>query len=143
MTRYVVTDQGAQFTSAAFKELLQSHHIKHREGAIGQHGSIAVIERLWLTLKQALDVDRVPDLHFADFQRRFGAAIDWYARRRPHTYLRGATPHERYLGLRPACEDAVSPPRALAGVVMPKPPIELHYALPLEKRLPYLVRSAA
>ncbi len=50
--RHLVTDKGPQFCNKDFKPWCRGKHIKPRFGAIGQHGSIAVVERLILTLKQ-------------------------------------------------------------------------------------------
>ena len=52
--RHLVTDKGPQFWNDGFKAWCRRKDIKPRFGAIGQHGSIAVIERLILTLKQGL-----------------------------------------------------------------------------------------
>jgi len=45
--RHFVTDKGACFTAAEFQEAVTRHGMKARFGAIGRHGSIALIERLW------------------------------------------------------------------------------------------------
>lgn len=49
--RHLVTDQGPQFTAEVFKQHCISKGIKQRFGAIGKSGSIAIIERMWRTLK--------------------------------------------------------------------------------------------
>jgi transposase InsO family protein len=49
--RYVVTDHGPQFTAAAFAEALCRRGIRPRRGAIGRTGSVAIIERLWRSMK--------------------------------------------------------------------------------------------
>ncbi len=55
--KHIITDQEpamSTFTklrSAAFAELFGKHGVKHRLGAVGQHGSIAVTERAIKTLK--------------------------------------------------------------------------------------------
>ena len=51
---HFVTDRGAQFCGRPFVEKLRKLGAKQRFGAIGQSGSIAVIERLWRTLKEML-----------------------------------------------------------------------------------------
>ena len=141
---HLVSDQGGEFIGEPFERVLATHRIRHRFGAVGEHGSIAIIERLWLTIKSALDHNDLPRLRFDDIQRRIAAAIDWYARLRPHSTLRGATPRERYLGLRSGCLDAAKPPRGRRGEpCLPREDIELRFALAEEKRLPYLVRRAA
>ncbi len=52
--KHFVSDQGPQFTASAFRERLKTLSVRHRFGAIGKTGSIALIERLWLTLKERL-----------------------------------------------------------------------------------------
>ena len=69
---------------------------------LGKHGSIAVIERLILTLKGLLRcLPRVP-LRSAAFRLEVQLTIDWYNEHRPHTTLHGRTPNEVYLNRFPA-----------------------------------------
>ena len=49
--RHSVSDRGAQFTAEAFRTNLARHGVRHRYGAIGRTGSIALIERFFRTLK--------------------------------------------------------------------------------------------
>ncbi len=49
--RHLISDHEGVFIGAAFKELLDSWRVKHRFGAVGKHGSIAVTERVIKTLK--------------------------------------------------------------------------------------------
>jgi putative transposase len=49
--KHLISDQASVFKGAAFAELVNKYDIKHRFGAIGKHGSIAVIERINKTLK--------------------------------------------------------------------------------------------
>jgi transposase InsO family protein len=50
--RHIISDQRSAFISEAFEECLKNNnHIKHRLGAIGKKGSIAVTERANKTLK--------------------------------------------------------------------------------------------
>jgi transposase InsO family protein len=49
--KHLISDQGSVFTSAAFREFIDSNRVKIRYGAIGEHGSIAVTERVIETLK--------------------------------------------------------------------------------------------
>ena len=48
--KYTVTDQGVQFRQG-FRDWCIQHGVKPRFGAVGESGSIAVLERFWLTLK--------------------------------------------------------------------------------------------
>jgi transposase InsO family protein len=58
-------DQEGVFASDAFAALLGDWNIKQRFGAVGQHGSIAVTERVILTLKQEW-LRRVPVIRGLD-----------------------------------------------------------------------------
>jgi transposase InsO family protein len=40
--KHLITDSGTQFTCDAFKPWCKQHGIRHRKGAVGQTGSIAV-----------------------------------------------------------------------------------------------------
>ncbi len=48
---HLITDHGPQFTAEAFDAWCRRHDIQQRFGAIGKHGSLAVIERLIKSLK--------------------------------------------------------------------------------------------
>ncbi len=90
--RHSVSDHGAQFTSTSFHKALARHGIKHRYGAIGKTGSIALIERFFRTLK-ALSVLRArPPLLRRDLERQTASAFLHYVWLRPHQGLGGATP---------------------------------------------------
>jgi len=101
--RHIVCDQGPQFDYDAFRRRRRRKGIKPpRYGAIGKHGSLAVIERLILTLKMLLRCLPLVPLHKSDFRREVGLAIDWYNEHRPHMTLGGRTPNEVYAGGYPA-----------------------------------------
>jgi transposase InsO family protein len=142
--RHSVSDQGAQFTSGAFRRRLDRLGVRHRYGAIARAGSIAVIERFFRTLKAIARLRARRPLLRSDLERRLTIAFDYYAWLRPHCGLAGATPSELYLGRTAAHLDAIAPPRGRPGewAGIPPPPFELRYLDP-ETRLPYLVRRAA
>jgi transposase InsO family protein len=50
--KHLITDRGSQFDCEGSRQWCQKKGIKPRFGALGRHGSIAVIERLILTVKQ-------------------------------------------------------------------------------------------
>ena len=100
--KYLVSDQGAQFVSAAFQSWWTRRGIHQRFGAIGQHGSIAVIERSIRTLKELLRGWPVVSLIRRTFLHDVHSAADWYNQHRAHTTLKGATPDEIYFHKRPA-----------------------------------------
>ena len=142
--RHSVSDQGAQFTSRAFELALDRLGVRHRYGAIGRSGSIAIIERFFRTLKTIARLRSKPPLLRGDLERRLTGAFDYYAWLRPHQGLAGATPAEVHLGKNPARLAAVTPPRGRhgEGTGIPPPPFEIRYLDP-EHHLPYLVRKAA
>jgi putative transposase len=110
--KYLVTDSGVQFTSTGFKPLCHTHGIRHRKGAIGQPGSIAVVERFIRTLKdRCTRVLPVVPLLRRSFQREMQLFILWYNADRPHSTLQGATPDEVYFARRPACRAPRFEPR--------------------------------
>ena len=51
--KYLICDRGPQFDCHGFRGWCRRRNIRPRFGAIGKHGSIAVVERLILTLKQS------------------------------------------------------------------------------------------
>src|SRR5262249_20924230 len=51
--RHLVTDRGKQFSSHRLKRWCRRHAIRQRFGAVGQRGSIAVVERCIRTLKES------------------------------------------------------------------------------------------
>jgi len=100
--RHLISDKGPQFWCDGFKEWCRRKGIKPRFGAIGRHGSIAVTERLILTLKQGIACLLLVPLR----RERFGLELDrlatWYNEHRPHMSLGGRTPDEVYHRQRPA-----------------------------------------
>ena len=138
--RHFVSDQGAQFTAKVFRARLRSLAIRQRFGAVGQYGSIAIIERSWRTLKEALGVSHWSIVHPADMQHRLDVALTYYAYLKPHQGLAGAVPAEVYFGIRPAHLDAHRPPREHSRG--PVPAFDIAFLDP-ERRLSFLVPEAA
>ncbi len=90
--KHIISDQEGIFTGDAFAELLSDWDIKHRFGAVGEHGSIAVTERVIETLKyewlkRVLMLKGLDHVHtlLADFACYYNS---W----RPHSALKGAVP---------------------------------------------------
>ena len=71
-----------------------------RFGAIGQKGSIAIIERFFLTLKNECTRLILVPMSVATFRRELLYFVDWYNGLRPHAGLAGRTPQEAYEGVR-------------------------------------------
>jgi putative transposase len=100
---HVITDHGKQFAAKAFRRWCRRHGIRQRFGAIGMYGSLAVVERFILTLKNECTRQiLVPYRHVA-FQREVQIFAAWYNGDRPHEALAARTPDEVYHGRRAAC----------------------------------------
>jgi len=144
--RHFVSDQGSQFTATAFRETLDALAIRQRFGAIGQYGSIAIIERFWRTLKELLGVRLWPPLSAAHLEARVQLALLYYSSLRPHQGLGGATPAEFYFDKTPAVQKAVPPPRKREATSTGEEtlPFEVVFLDP-ERRMPLLIpaRKAA
>jgi transposase InsO family protein len=110
---HLVTDSGVQFTCPAFKDWCHGHGVRQRRGALGQRGSIAVLERFIGTLKrEGIEVLAAVPLLRRAFHRDISLFVGWYNATRPHMTLKGATPDETYFGRRPACRQPRFEPRA-------------------------------
>jgi transposase InsO family protein/DNA-binding transcriptional regulator YiaG len=140
--RYLITDHGSQFTAGIFGAVVERLGIQHRFGAIGQSGSIALIERFWRTIKSQLRSRALPPLTLRVLHEELEPVLIHYAYLRPHQGLDGATPAERFFELQPAAETARSPPRARPREGPIEHPFDIAF-IDREKRLPYLVRRPA
>ena len=101
--KYIISDKGSQFWCKRFKRWCKRRKIRPRFGAVGQYGSIAVIERFIRTLKdEGLRRILVP-LSLRTMRAEANAIIAWYNTCRPHTTLGGRTPDERYRRVASAC----------------------------------------
>jgi len=96
--RHLISDQEGVFTSDALRDLLIPWDVKQRFGAVGKHGSIAVTERVILTLKYEW-LKRVPVIrgldHLGQLLSDFAVYYNEY---RGHTTLGGALPSVVYRG---------------------------------------------
>jgi transposase InsO family protein len=139
--KHFISDQGSQFTSQIFRNALASLGISQRFGAIGQTGSIAIIERFWRTLKEMLLLKVRPPLHPDDLHTRLLAGLYYYAHHKPHQGINGVTPAELHYGREPARANASRPHRAYENKSDDKL-FEIAYLDP-ERLLPVLIPKAA
>ncbi len=100
--KYLICDQDSIFWCEAFKCWCRRKGIHPRYGAVGKHGSIAVVERFIRTMKDEATRRILIPQHRAALHRDLNAFFAWYNEHRPHTTLEGKTPNEIYLRLRPA-----------------------------------------
>jgi putative transposase len=90
------TDQGSQFTSAAFTGMLQDHSIAISMDGRGAWRDNVFVERLWRTVKYEEVYLRAYD-RVADARASVGRYLDFYNSRRPHSSLGARTPEQAYL----------------------------------------------
>ena len=92
--KYIVSDQGPQFREE-YRGWCDDHEVVPRFGAIGQSGSIAVLERFFHALKEEM-LRRllIVPRRFAAMQRELTSYMFWYNQHRPSSALGGRTPAE-------------------------------------------------
>ncbi len=100
--KYIISDQGKQFQCQAFKRWCGRKGIRPRFGAIGQYGSITVIERFIQTLKNECTRRLLVPFRREAIRRELLLFVAWYNQHRPHMTLAGRTPDEAYFLCRPA-----------------------------------------
>ena len=92
------SDQGAQFTSNAFTQVLEDHHVAISMDGRGRCQDNIFVERLWWTLKHQYIY-----LHSFDTGKALRRGLAWwiqyYNQERGHSSLDDKTPDEVYCGL--------------------------------------------
>ncbi len=110
--KYIICDQGSQFTSSGFKAWCKRKNIRPRYGAVHRYGSIAVIERFIKSLKDEWLRRLIIPLHLEVMRADLSAYMSWYNEHRPHQSLAGCTPWEIYESRTPAIRAIRFEPRA-------------------------------
>jgi len=91
------TDQGSQFTCAAFTDVLAAQEIRISMDGKGAWRDNVFVERLWRTVKYEEVYLHAYD-SVSDARASLGRYLDLYNRRRPHSSLDGMTPDRAYFG---------------------------------------------
>jgi putative transposase len=91
------TDQGCQFTSAEFTDVLKAHGIQISMDGRGRCHDNIFVERLWWSVKHEWVYLR-PCENGIEQKKSLAACFDWYNSRRPHQSLNWQTPDETYFG---------------------------------------------
>jgi putative transposase len=89
------TDQGSQFTSAAFTGLLMDNSIAISMDGRGAWRDNVFVERLWRTVKYEEVYLRAYD-SVGEARASLGRYLDFYNRKRPHSSLAARTPDRAY-----------------------------------------------
>ena len=96
------TDQGSQFTSVAFTDLLKANEIAISMDGKGAWRDNVFVERLWRTIKYE-EVYLRAYASVSEARASLGRYIDgFYNTRRPHSSLGRLTPDEAYFNALPA-----------------------------------------
>lgn len=99
------TDQGSQFTSAAFIDALNSRGVAISMDGRGCWRDNVFVERLWRTIKYEHVYLRAYD-SVSQARAQIGEFIAFYNTRRPHSSLGKKTPDEFYFASLPAIQQA-------------------------------------
>jgi len=100
------TDQGSQFTSLEFTQLLKEHGIAISMDGRGCWRDNVFVERLWKSIKYEEVYLRAYESVSAA-KDGIGRYLAFYNGRRPHSALDGSTPDALYLANLPAMKEAV------------------------------------
>src|SRR5467141_4026904 len=102
------TDQGSQFTGAAFTGTLINHGIAISMDGKGAWRDNVFVERLWRSVKYEEVYLRAYD-SVSDARNSIGRYLDFYNGRRPHSSLDGATPDQAYFKMLPPPRGSLTP----------------------------------
>jgi len=94
------TDQGSQFTGAAFTSVLASNGITISMDGKGAWRDNVFVERLWRSVKYEEVYLKAYD-SVSEARTSIGCYLDFYNRRRPHSSLDDTTPDQAYFDLLP------------------------------------------
>ena len=94
------TDQGSQFTGAAFTSVLASNGITISMDGKGAWRDNVFVERLWRSVKYEEVYLKAYD-SVSEARTSIGCYLDFYNRRRPHSSLDDTTPDQAYFDLMP------------------------------------------
>ena len=89
------TDQGSQFTGAAFTGVLARNDIAISMDGKGAWRDNVFVERLWRSIKYEEVYLRAYD-SVGEARQSIGRYFDFYNGRRPHSSLDGMTPDQAY-----------------------------------------------
>ncbi len=112
-----IIGQSPQFQCEDFKQWCGRRGIQPRFGAIGQHGSIAIVERFIQTVKNECTRRLLVPFRREAIRRELLLFVAWYNQHRPHMTLAGRTPDEAYF----PCRSANTGPRYEPRPGWPRP----------------------
>jgi len=141
--KYLITDQGGEFTGAAFRNAVRRLGIVQRFASKHNLYATARLERFWRTLKESARLYRLAlPLTISDLEERLALALLHYLCFRPHEGLQGTTPGEAFLCIEPGGRHAMEPPRGRPGEEATGVPFTIAYLDPAHRRFPVLTPAA-
>jgi hypothetical protein len=121
----------------------QRFQILELKSLVGWSGDeIARLERFWRTLKETASLKTDRPLTVRNLERRSKRLVPTICAVVPIRDSRGATPAEAFLGIEPACQSAISPPRGRRGEGPTNPPFAIDFLDPDRRALPILKKTA-
>lgn len=129
--KHMISDRGPQFDCEQFKAWTKCKGIKHRYGAVGKYGSIAVIERFILSLKSEYLRRILVPMRLTDIRHELSRYLAWHNDHRPHEALNNRTPMEAYLGLKPRGVAASRQPARDSPFALHVTFLDDHHRLPI------------
>jgi transposase InsO family protein len=110
--RYMISDQGKEFVNWRFKGWCSRKGIAPRYGAVGEHGSIAIVERFIRSMKSECARRIIVPFGMTKMRSELSSWATWYNECRPHQGIGGRTPLEVYQSTPAANEQPRFEPRA-------------------------------
>lgn len=110
--KYIIANKGKEFLCKPFKDWCRRKGIRPRYGAVGEHGSIAIIERFIRSMKSECARRIIVPFRLDQMRHEVACYATWYNEHRPHMGLGGRTPLEVFKGLQPANEAPRFEPRS-------------------------------
>jgi transposase InsO family protein len=89
----IITDRGMEFRDQ-FRTWCRGRGSRPRHGAVGEHGSIAIVERFIRSMKAECTTRIFVPFRLDSLRRELGCYATWYNEHRPHEALGGRTPNE-------------------------------------------------
>lgn len=96
--KHIIADKGRQFFCKTFKAWCRRRGVRPRFGAVGNHASIAILERFVRSMKTECTRRILVPLHLDAMREELACYCTWYNEHRPHQALSGKTPTEVYCG---------------------------------------------
>ena len=111
------TDQGSQFTSQGFIQVLKDHGVKISHDGKGRYQDNIVVERLWRTVKYE-EIYLKAYVGAAEARKELEAYFHFYSNQRPHQALGYRTPAEVFHGHPMAVGEEISGRNRLESLVV-------------------------